>query len=216
MMYTIFNNKVESCDRCQRGNNKLKKAVGGLHPIPVKPRIFHQLGMDLIGPLPEAAQGKPASHSPTLIRQVAAMMKCSESSFRMRYINVQMQAGSSDCGLFAIAFAVALCAGKDPHKCSFDQGQMRRHLYQCLEKGELSEFPASKKPRRCTSSIKSIKTIQVYCMCRLPWDKDINLYGSLAQCDGCRNWFHQKCMNIPDAAFVEQSFSWLCTSYSLL
>ena len=57
MMYTIFNNKVESCDRCQRGNNKLKKAVGGLHPIPVKPQIFHQLGMDLIGPLPETAQG---------------------------------------------------------------------------------------------------------------------------------------------------------------
>lgn len=153
----------------------------------------------------------PASHSPSLIRQIAAMMKCSEPSFRMRYINVQMQAGSSDCGLFAIAFAVALCAGRDPHKCSFDQGQMRMHLKQCLEKGELSEFPASKKPRRCTSSIKSIKTVKVYCICRLPWDRDINLYGSLAQCDGCRNWFHQKCMDIPDAAFVEQSLSWLCT-----
>ena len=53
----MINNKVESCDRCQRGNNKLKKAVGGLHPIPVTPKIFHQLGMDLIGPLPETALG---------------------------------------------------------------------------------------------------------------------------------------------------------------
>ena len=48
---------MESCDRCQRGNHKLKKAVGGLHPIPVKPQIFHQLGMDLIGPLPETEHG---------------------------------------------------------------------------------------------------------------------------------------------------------------
>ena len=35
----------------------LKKAVGGLHPIPVKPNIFHQVGMDLIGPLPETPRG---------------------------------------------------------------------------------------------------------------------------------------------------------------
>ena len=48
---------MESCDRCQRGNKKLKKAVGGLHPIPVKPNIFHQVGMDLIGPLPETPRG---------------------------------------------------------------------------------------------------------------------------------------------------------------
>ena len=54
----MINDKVESCDHCQRGNKKLKKAVGGLHPIPVKPKIFHQLGVDLIGPLPETAQGK--------------------------------------------------------------------------------------------------------------------------------------------------------------
>ena len=48
---------MESCDHCQRGNKKLKKAAGGLHPIPVKPQAFCQLGMDLIGPLPEVPRG---------------------------------------------------------------------------------------------------------------------------------------------------------------
>ena len=48
---------MESCDRCQCGNKKLKKAVGGLHPIPVKPNLFYQLGMDMIGPLPETPRG---------------------------------------------------------------------------------------------------------------------------------------------------------------
>ncbi len=41
-----------SCDHCQR-QNKLKKSVGTLHPIPVKSKLFYQMGMDLIGPLPE-------------------------------------------------------------------------------------------------------------------------------------------------------------------
>ncbi len=86
----------------------------------------------------------PTSHSSVLARQVAAMMKSQASSFRLRHVNVQMQNGASDCGLFAIAFAVSLCRGKDPHVCSYDQSQMRHHLYQCLEKGVMMEFPAMK------------------------------------------------------------------------
>ena len=58
----------------------------------------------------------PATYSSTLIRQVAAMMKTPNPSFTLRYINVQMQAGASDCGLFATAFTTALCARQDLHK----------------------------------------------------------------------------------------------------
>lgn len=49
--------KVASCDKCQRSNKKLKKASGPLHPIPVEPRLWHQVGMDLIGPLTETPRG---------------------------------------------------------------------------------------------------------------------------------------------------------------
>ena len=31
---------------------KLKKSAGALHPIPVQPKFWCQVGMDLIGPLP--------------------------------------------------------------------------------------------------------------------------------------------------------------------
>ena len=44
-------------DRCQRKNKKLQKAAGGLHPIPVQPKLWHQVGMDLIGPMPETPRG---------------------------------------------------------------------------------------------------------------------------------------------------------------
>ena len=49
--------QVGSCDKCQRNNKKLHKAAGGLHPIPVKPQIWHQVGMDLIGPMPQTPRG---------------------------------------------------------------------------------------------------------------------------------------------------------------
>ena len=49
--------QVGSCDKCQRNNKKLKKAAGGLHPIPVEPKLWHQVGMDFIGPMPETPRG---------------------------------------------------------------------------------------------------------------------------------------------------------------
>ena len=48
--------QVGSCDKCQH-NKKLQKAAGGLHPIPVEPKLRHQVGMDLIGPIPETPRG---------------------------------------------------------------------------------------------------------------------------------------------------------------
>ena len=47
---------MESCDRCQR-HNKLKKSVGTLHPVLVESKLSRQMGMDLIYPLPQTAQG---------------------------------------------------------------------------------------------------------------------------------------------------------------
>ncbi len=40
----------------------------------------------------------PASYSSTFTRQVAAITNSPEPLLRMRYINVQMQTGASDCG----------------------------------------------------------------------------------------------------------------------
>ncbi len=34
----------------------MKKPSGALHPIPVQPRLWHQIGMDLIGPLTETSR----------------------------------------------------------------------------------------------------------------------------------------------------------------
>ena len=49
--------QINTCERCQQNNYKLQKASGVLHPIPVKLKIWCQVGMDLIGPMPETQRG---------------------------------------------------------------------------------------------------------------------------------------------------------------
>jgi len=46
----------------------------------------------------------------------------------LEFMDVAMQSGSYDCGLFAIAFAAALALGKKPELFSFEQSKMRTHL----------------------------------------------------------------------------------------
>ncbi len=61
ILFTIFRKshkpQVKSCESCQRNNRKLQKASGVLHPIPVKTKIWSQVGMDLIGPMPVTPRG---------------------------------------------------------------------------------------------------------------------------------------------------------------
>lgn len=62
---------------------------------------------------------------------------------QVMFINekVQRQMGSSDCGLYALAFATDLCHGIDPTSPrSYDQALMRQHYVECLEKAEWPPF----------------------------------------------------------------------------
>ena len=62
----------------------------------------------------------------------------------MELLPAQIQQGGVDCGLFAITKAYELAAGNDPSDVSFDQGKMRKHLVQCLEKGRFEPFHDSR------------------------------------------------------------------------
>ena len=62
---------------------------------------------------------------------------------KVRRLNVQQQTSVSDCGCFAVAFATEICQSRNPCDACFDQGQMRIHLYKCLQRGEVTAFPQS-------------------------------------------------------------------------
>ena len=56
----------------------------------------------------------------------------------------QQQNGVSDCGLFAIAFAVHLALGDDAAGLNFDQSKMRQHLLKCFQRKTMMPFPQTK------------------------------------------------------------------------
>ena len=58
---------------------------------------------------------------------------------------VQQQEGYTDCGLFAIAFAVHLALGDEVTALNFEQSLMRQHLLKCFDKKAMVAFPLKKK-----------------------------------------------------------------------
>ncbi|KAL9978869.1 hypothetical protein ACROYT_G016450 [Oculina patagonica] len=59
----------------------------------------------------------------------------------LEFVPVQQQTNDSDCGVFAIAFAVSLALGTDPMRATFDVRRMRLHLAACLKDKKLNMFP---------------------------------------------------------------------------
>ena len=54
--------------------------------------------------------------SKELQQQVAALLHTNEKFITLKYVKVSRQKNGSDCGVYAIAFATALCHGKSPAK----------------------------------------------------------------------------------------------------
>ena len=63
---------------------------------------------------------------------VAAIINTNEPKIQVVRQKTQFQKGGSDCGLFAIAYAVDLCQGIEPADVRYQQESMRSHLLQCL------------------------------------------------------------------------------------
>ena len=51
------------------------------------------------------------------------------------------QHGGTNCGIFAIAYAVDLLEGSKPYQFIYDQSKMRQHLIDCFEAGKITSFP---------------------------------------------------------------------------
>ncbi len=69
------------------------------------------------------------------------------------------------CGLFAAAFATAICYGHDPTLLNFDQDSMRQHFKQCITSKKAEMFPYSQKrssSRRQDALIVPYERIQDY------------------------------------------------------
>ena len=80
-----------------------------------------------------------------LLDHACHMIVCPQDTVTFLNEKVQRQLGSSDCGLFTLAFATDLCHGLDPSTQSYNQKEMRQHYVHCLESGRMTPFPKTNK-----------------------------------------------------------------------
>ena len=142
---------------------------------------------------------------PTLCKaQIAALLSTKQPAIHLKYMDVQMQAGGYDCGLFAIAFATAIVFGKQPGLFCFDQPKMREHYRKCLEQGHITMFPLKRMRRR--AKIKATELISVYCTCRMPEFAETKWI----ECSGCKQWFHpDMCIKV-EPKYFNPKCNWFC------
>ncbi|KAI8513594.1 hypothetical protein Bbelb_079180 [Branchiostoma belcheri] len=141
-----------------------------------------------------------------LVRLYKNHASVDEGILPVTVICAQRQVGSGDCGLFAVANAVALAEGQCPTDIVFEQTKMRKHLDKSLAAKSLPMFPVITTFQRSKYFEKSTYQLCVFCTC-LQYRQD----APMIQCDQCANWFHYRCVNISarDVAVLvaEQKYS---------
>lgn len=64
-----------------------------------------------------------------------------ENNHKIYFPNVQQQDNCNDCGIFAIANAIALFKSYNPQKIIYNASEMRNHLKKILNTNKLEMFP---------------------------------------------------------------------------
>lgn len=117
--------------------------------------------------------------APFTREQIGALLFNQDSDIIEIFIPpVDQQSNGTDCGVFAIAFATALCYNMDPTLLKFNRRAIRAHLLDSLKNEYLGIFPFEEK-----SSADNEKSVAmpVYCDCRLPYNPTKD---QMAECTG--------------------------------
>ena len=131
--------------------------------------------------------------------QIYSILKFYGKFIKLHTVPVQHQAGGSDCGLFAIAFAVALCFGLNPFKLSFQQHKMGDYLLHCLAENKFTNFPFNINPNWKKKKIITQKE-KIFCSCRGLYDSE------MAKCISCDEWFHLRYISSREAKNVKKRY----------
>ena len=124
------------------------------------------------------------------------------SAITVELRNVCKQSGTTDCGLYALAYCTSLLFGSDPCLSIYARDEMRPHLVSCLEKGSLTEFPTLRSRR--LSNTKLVTSTIIIEICPICLKSD---HGDLmVACELCKKWFHKEC--VPP---FSGNIDWICS-----
>ena len=122
--------------------------------------------------------------------------------------HMRKQPNYSDCGLFAVANAMAICNGQKPEEQLYDVTITRRHLVGCFEDKQFRHFPARK--RQIAWLTRRMEVVDVYCVCQLPKSPG----EKMITCDQCGEWYHNSCLakgvHVPAEAWLKPDYKWTC------
>lgn len=145
----------------------------------------------------------------SFLEDIATILQTRKDKVTIVCENVDQQADVNQCGVYAVAFATALCLGLDPCDLKFENPcKLRAHLVSMLEGQYVSLFP-SKPVKKIKKPFKTFD-FNVYCHCRLPWNIDSNI--DMIECSNCKEWYHTKVCetNLHKEAFCLDE-EWLCS-----
>ena len=103
---------------------------------------------------------------------IARYLHSKSSYIVLKFVNIAMQCGSTECSLYAVAGMTTMAFGQDPALLMFDQNSLRTHLGEYFQTGYIQLFPAVKKIQ-IKDRIKKEKMVSIYCNCRLPEDDNL-------------------------------------------
>ena len=83
----------------------------------------------------------------SIIKQVAIILH-PRQKFTIHLVNVSLQFGVNDCGVYALAMATDLVNRIDPTSVTYKQHLMRAHLKHCFEQLGMSRFPAQNRSKQ--------------------------------------------------------------------
>ena len=149
---------------------------------------------------PQVADCGTTGHSSQVHKFVYALL------FLCRYIDMVIQNGTTDCGLFALASTTA-------------QPMERSLAALSLTRADVTppdQVPWNRKSRAicCQEILKKIKStvkVPVFCTCCMPNRSDC----AMIECSACRESFHVDiCVGVNTCTF-DRSIKWLCTSCNM-
>ena len=103
---------------------------------------------------------------------------------RISIVNVQQQSGSTQCGLYALAFAADLCEDRDPFSRVYYESRFRSHLLKSFVSEEIAPFPSRGRKSVSEERLIEVCVTGVFCVCRFPEKLP------MACCDSCSEWYH--------------------------
>jgi hypothetical protein len=137
----------------------------------------------------------------SLQEKMAALMR-PKHDIRLIWLDVKQQDNSVDCGVYAIAAAVALCSGQAPEKCDWNTTGMRQHLKRCFNDDKITPFPVIGHTRKPASP--DTETVHLYCYCRLPVKPNDD---SLWECSCCGGRYHKQCIGSKHDLPIDEPFT---------